>query len=250
MADGGMGKDVPMRFAVVGCGGRGMGYVQLLAARQHPLSDLSLYAVCDPHEPTRLAVGKEYGVPPEHQHASVEALIEADGTSLDAVVVATPAHLNKICALPLIEANIDVMMEKPPGLSVSETKELQAAARKSGAKVMVAWNRRFHPLLAKAREMVLAKGPITQVLGEFHKDMRSFVDDEIAGANMSTGRGALVLVALAPPPPPREFLPSACAHVLLTICARGMQVACLGCSTGSASGGTGRSGRSASRRIS
>ena len=34
----------------------------------------------------------------------------------------------------------------------------------------------------------LATSPLSQVLGEFHKDMRSFVDENIAGANMSTGR--------------------------------------------------------------
>ena len=80
------------------------------------------------------------------------------------------------------------MMEKPPGLSVAETTELRDAAAAAGVKGMVAWNRRFHPIIAKAREMVLERGPITQVLGEFHKDMRSFVDENIAGANMSSGR--------------------------------------------------------------
>jgi predicted dehydrogenase len=80
------------------------------------------------------------------------------------------------------------MMEKPPGLSVVETTELRDAAVAAGVKGMVAWNRRFHPIIAKAREMVLERGPITQVLGEFHKDMRSFIDENIAGANMSSGR--------------------------------------------------------------
>jgi predicted dehydrogenase len=180
-----------LRLAVIGCGGRGMGYVKLLAHSQSPFEDVNLFAVCEPHAATRDAVGAEYGVPPEHRHASVEDMIEADGAALDGVVIATPAHLNKVCALPCINAKIHVMMEKPPGLSVSETTQLRDAAVASGAKVMVAWNRRFHPLIAKARELVLKKGPITQVLGEFHKDMRSFVDKEVAGANMSTGRGGL-----------------------------------------------------------
>ena len=118
-----------------------MGYVKLLAEQKPPLDDCNLHAICDPHAATRAAVGKAYGVAAEHQHASVEALLEKEGPLLAGVVVATPAHLNKICALPLITAGLNVMMEKPPGLSVAETEELRAAAQRSGAKVMVAWNR-------------------------------------------------------------------------------------------------------------
>ena len=91
-----------------------MGYVKLLASTQPPLEDVLLFAVCEPHSVTRDAVWVQYGVPPEHRHASVEDMIEADGALLDGVVIATPAHLNKICALPCINAKIDVMMEKPP----------------------------------------------------------------------------------------------------------------------------------------
>ena len=184
-----------LRLAVIGCGGRGMGYVKLLGGAEPPFEDAELYAVCDPHEATRDGVGVEFGVEPAHRHASVQDLLEGDGVALDGVVIATPAHLNQICALPCIKAGLHVMMEKPPGLSVAETSALRDAAVASGSKVMVAWNRRFHPLIVRARELVLQQGPITQVLGEFHKDMRSFVNKEIAGANMSTGRGGLPGVA-------------------------------------------------------
>ena len=36
---------------------------------------------------------------------------------------------------------------------------------------MVAWNRRFHPMVVAAREMVEARGPIAQIVGEFHKPL-------------------------------------------------------------------------------
>ncbi len=40
-----------------------------------------------------------------------------------------------------VVADVAVMMEKPPGLSVAETTELRDAAAAAGVKGMVAWNR-------------------------------------------------------------------------------------------------------------
>eukprot|EP01050_Picozoa_sp_SAG11_P029107 SAG11_NODE_8058_length_1064_cov_1.176166_2_plen_139_part_00 len=94
-----------LRFAVVGCGGRGMGYVKLLGSTGAAFPDVELLALCDPHAPTREAAASEHGVGVAHLHASVEGLLDSeDGELLDAVLLATPAHLNAICALPCIRA--------------------------------------------------------------------------------------------------------------------------------------------------
>jgi predicted dehydrogenase len=39
---------------------------------------------------------------------------------------------------------------------------------------MVGWNRRFDPLIAQAREQVEARGPVTQLVGEFHKGIAAY----------------------------------------------------------------------------
>ena len=102
-----------LQFAVVGCGGRGLGYVRLLAAADGAFADVDLLALCDAHEATRNNLGEECGISSEHLHETVADMLEADGDALDCVVIATPAHLNKICALPCIERGLHVMMEKP-----------------------------------------------------------------------------------------------------------------------------------------
>ena len=94
-----------------------------------------------------------------------------DTETLDAIFVATPAHLNGEAALPCFERGIHTLLEKPPGMSVAETTALQRAAAQTGAKGMVGWNRRFHPIIVEAKRQVTARGPVTQIVGEFHKSI-------------------------------------------------------------------------------
>ena len=155
-----------LRVAVVGCGARARrGHMANLSTFQ----DVELAAVCDPVPGARDAAGDEFGV--ANRYAGVDELLNAEADSLDAVFVATPAHLNAQVALPCLERGVNTLLEKPPGMSVAETVELREAARRSGAKAMVGWNRRFHPIVVQARAMVEERGPVVQVVAEFHKSM-------------------------------------------------------------------------------
>ena len=134
---------------LIGCGGRGRGHVRAL----HELEDVELVAVCDPVAASREQVGDEWGV--ERRYADVEAMLDAE--ELAAAIVATPAHLNAEAALPCLERGIDTLLEKPPGMSLDQTRALKEAAEASGARGMVGWNRRFDPLVCKcARRLSLA----------------------------------------------------------------------------------------------
>lgn len=159
-----------LRVAVLGCGGRGRGHMQILKA----FEDVDLAAVCDVAEEKRNAVGDEFGV--ARRYAGVEELL--DDVQPDVAFVAPTAHLNAQVALPCLERGIHTLLEKPPGMGVSETVALRDAAGDSGAKSMVGWNRRFHPIIVKAREMVAARGAVTQLVGEFHN---SITRDEASG---------------------------------------------------------------------
>ena len=104
-----------------------------------------------------------------NRYESIEALLDSE--TLDAIFVATPAHLNGEAALPCLKRGVHTLLEKPPGMSVAETTALQRAAEQSGAKGMVGWNRRFHPIIVEAKRQVTAHGPVTQIVGEFHKSI-------------------------------------------------------------------------------
>ena len=152
---------------LIGCGGRGRGHVRAL----HALADVELVAVCDPVAANREQVGDEYSV--ERRYADVETMLNAE--ELAAAIVATPAHLNAEAALPCLERGIDTLLEKPPGMSLDQTRTLKEAAEASGARGMVGWNRRFDPLVLQVREEIESRGPIYQLVGEFHKSMSGFI---------------------------------------------------------------------------
>ena len=152
---------------LIGCGGRGRGHVRAL----HALADVELVAVCDPVAASREQAGDEWGV--ERRYADVEAMLDAE--ELTAAIVATPAHLNAEAALPCLERGIDTLLEKPPGMSLDQTRALKEAAEASGARGMVGWNRRFDPLVLQVREEIESRGPIYQLVGEFHKSMSGFI---------------------------------------------------------------------------
>ena len=152
-----------LRVAVIGCGGRGRGHMNILSE----FDDTDLVAVCDPVEAARNGAADTFNVP--NRYESIDELLDSE--PLDAIFVATPAHLNGEAALPCFERGVHTLLEKPPGMSVSETVALRTAAERTGAKGMVGWNRRFHPIIVEAKRQVTARGPVTQIVGEFHKSI-------------------------------------------------------------------------------
>lgn len=157
-----------LRVALVGAGGKG---------RQHlgnvrNLEGVEIAAICDPVEKLREAVAEEFGAP--GRYASIEDMLGSE--NLDAAFVATPAHINAIAALPCLQAGVNTFLEKPPGLSLEETRGLHEAAARSGAQGMVGWNRRFEPVIRNAVEEIRGNGPIVQLVGEFHKNMTRLED--------------------------------------------------------------------------
>jgi predicted dehydrogenase len=80
----------------------------------------------------------------------------------------------RVASLPL-SRGIPTLLEKPPGMSAAETRALRETAARSGALAMVGWNRRFHPMIVQVRAAIAARGPMTQVVGEFHKSMTHII---------------------------------------------------------------------------
>lgn len=152
-----------LKAALIGCGGRGRGHIEAMKT----FDDLQFVAVCDPVAALRDRVADENAVP--RRYGDIVDMLSKE--ELDLAVVATPAHLNGKCALPVIQAGVHTLIEKPPGLSGAEAEGLRDAAKASGARVLIGWNRRFHSLICKARGMIEERGPITQIVAEFHKSM-------------------------------------------------------------------------------
>jgi predicted dehydrogenase len=80
-----------------------------------------------------------------------------------AVIVANPTSMHLDVAIPAAEAGCHILLEKPVSHSLERLDVLQQAAQKSGSRILVGFQFRYHPTLNKARELIRA-GALGQVL--------------------------------------------------------------------------------------
>jgi predicted dehydrogenase len=81
----------------------------------------------------------------------------------DAVIVANPTALHLDIAIPAAEAGCAILLEKPVSHSLERLDVLQQTAKKSGSKILVGFQFRYHPTLNKARELI-QEGALGKVL--------------------------------------------------------------------------------------
>lgn len=81
----------------------------------------------------------------------------------DAVIVANPTSLHLETAVPAAEAGCHILLEKPISGSTNGLDQLEAAVKKSGSKVLVAFQFRFHPGLMRAKQLI-ANGEIGRII--------------------------------------------------------------------------------------
>lgn len=72
----------------------------------------------------------------------------------DAVIVANPTSTHMDVAIPAAESGCHILLEKPVSHSLERLDVLQNAAQKSGSKILVGFQFRYHPTLNKARELI------------------------------------------------------------------------------------------------
>jgi len=72
----------------------------------------------------------------------------------DAVIVANPTSLHLDAAIPAAQAGCHILLEKPVSDSLGRVDELHKAAEKSGSRILVGFQFRYHPTLNKARELI------------------------------------------------------------------------------------------------
>jgi predicted dehydrogenase len=80
-----------------------------------------------------------------------------------AVIVANPTALHLNVAIPAAKAGCAIFLEKPVSGSMDGLDRLAAAAKRSGIRILVGFQFRFHPALKQAADLI-AGGAIGQVL--------------------------------------------------------------------------------------
>ncbi len=74
----------------------------------------------------------------------------------EAVIVSNPTAFHLDVAIPAAETGCALLLEKPLSHSMQRMDQLEEAVRKSGSKVLVAFQFRFHPGLVRAKQLIEA----------------------------------------------------------------------------------------------
>jgi D-galactose 1-dehydrogenase len=94
---------------------------------------------------------------PELPHfATIEELLEK-GPPIDAVSLCTPPQVRRAQAAAALAAGKHVMLEKPPGIGVSELDPLIAMATEAKRTLFATWHSRHAPAVEPARDWLAAR---------------------------------------------------------------------------------------------
>jgi D-galactose 1-dehydrogenase len=81
----------------------------------------------------------------------------ASGIAIDAVAMCQPPQLRFEAAASAIRAGKHVLLEKPPGATVTEVEMLAALALRAGTTLFAAWHSRYAPGVGRARAWLAAR---------------------------------------------------------------------------------------------
>lgn len=104
-------------------------------------------------------------------HFATLADLLASGEAIDAVALCTPPQGRHDLAALALRAGKHVLLEKPPGATVSELGPLVAAAQASGRTLFATWHSRFAPAVEPARAF-LSEVPARAVTITWKEDVR------------------------------------------------------------------------------
>ena len=105
------------------------------------MDDVEIEAVLSKHFENAEVASRQCGA-----KKAVHDLSEFLDQGLNAAILLTPKTVRSEYLIPLVEAGLDVLVEKPLAMSLKECSDLAEFSAKSGRIVMVAFNRRFSPV--------------------------------------------------------------------------------------------------------
>jgi len=142
-----MTSDRKLRLAVVGCGAFGRNHARVYRQLQEQIGDTELVGVVDTNAQRSAALAKEFGVQAFSSVSGLQGRIDAAS-----VTVPTTDHLN--VARQLMEAGVDVLIEKPIAASLADADELIAVGQRTGRIAQAGHLERFNPAVLATVPMV------------------------------------------------------------------------------------------------
>ena len=147
-----------VRYGVVGAGWIAQGYFMPGVAHTGN-SEITAIVTGDPEKGRKL--GKDYDVAHVYDYSEFSRVLADD--VVDALYVATPNWRHTEFVVPALEAGIHVLLEKPMAIGLADCEKMMAAAKASGAKLMIAYRLHFEPGTIEAIDMV-RRGKLGEIM--------------------------------------------------------------------------------------
>ncbi len=178
--------EVKMSTAIVGCGGIGNVHAEVLARR-----GIKLCAVADIIPERSQSLAKKYGA---NAYTSFEEMMEVE--SISTLHICTPHYLHVPMAEYALSRNIDVLMEKPPAITMEEFNRLKAAEAKSSARLGICFQNRYNTEVQAAKR-ALDSGEMGNILGTrafvtWGRSKGYYLDSGWRGKIATEGAGVLI----------------------------------------------------------
>lgn len=151
----------PLRLGLLGCGGVAF-WVHLRSLRR--LRDVELVAAADPDPAARARVA-----PLTRATLAAEPAAVLGRADVEAVLIAAPTALHAELAVAAARAGKHLYLEKPVAMDAAGARHIQEAVAAAGVTAVVGFNRRFHPVHRRARELIASGriGPVRAVQTAF-----------------------------------------------------------------------------------
>ncbi len=167
----------PLKVALVGAGNRGMVYSAF--ALEQP-GEMKIVAVVEPDEYRRKYAADKFDIPESNCYSTVHELI-GSRINPDAAINSTMDADHIATSIPLLQAGIDILLEKPICLNLEDLNELNHVVMKYNRKVMICHVLRYAPFYVEIKKRIL-NGEIGQIISiqteeniSYHHFAASFV---------------------------------------------------------------------------
>lgn len=151
-----------VKLALIGAGG--MANLVHYPSLQE-MDDVSMMAICDLVEDKARETADRFGIP--KVYTDYRRML--DETNPDAVYVLMPPHHLFDIAIEVMNRHCHLFIEKPPGITVYQNRQMALCAQRNGVLAMSGFQRRYVPLINTLRARVEQKSPIHTVVVTFVK---------------------------------------------------------------------------------
>lgn len=151
-----------VKVAVIGAGGMAntVHYPSLAS-----IESVEIVGISDLVEEKMRQTAEKYGI--ERIFVDYKELIEK--ISPDAVYIIMPPHHLYDIAVYCLSLGLHIFIEKPPGITKEQTRQLANLAEKKGVLTMTGFQRRFAPVFVEAKKRIDEKGGVLHCQANFFK---------------------------------------------------------------------------------